>query len=385
MIQIRIAMLCVLLSLLCFTLGCEMRDSEMPTAMIGTRMLLTHMDETPYAATEPKTRDALTEEECTAVTEELVIMKDGILRDAMGAAYFAAMSTAETALSAESVPDDSTSDTFHEPAPNDIMVSPEGGIEAYNAYQSALDLEEKQEQTQAELANRKEAERILREQEERAEQQRRAAQRREAEEKAAAKKEAALKAACPGYNPDYVALLTEEEQKQMRTFYEEGYVFYRQNCEMLKELPYGDEGFGQCGCGPTVTAALIANLAGVPVTPEDMRVHALDTHAYIPNVGTTYNFILTTTAAYGIKATNVSSKEAVCDALRQGKLVLATMGPGDFTLGAHFMLYRGITDDGKILIADSYSYDFSRQEWDWDTLAGQLKNGYWVFELEKKN
>ena len=56
------------------------------------------------------------------------------------------------------------------------------------------------------------------------------------------------------------------------------------------------------------------------------------------------------------------------------------MGPGEFTLGSHFMLFYGITDDDKILIADSYSFENSTMEWDYDRLYKQLKSGYWVYE-----
>lgn len=199
---------------------------------------------------------------------------------------------------------------------------------------------------------------------------------------AAAKEAAEKKAACPGYSEEYVSTLTEAEQAEAEHFYDLGYVFYRQNWSVTKELSYGDDTFGQCGCGPTCTAAIVSNLAGVAVTPEDMRNYAIETNAYIPHVGTTYNMIMTVTASYGIKATNTSSKDAVIKALKAGKLVLVSMGPGDFTLGAHFMLYRGITEEGKILIADSYSYDLSVKEWDWDDLEAQLKNGYYIFEKE---
>ena len=34
----------------------------------------------------------------------------------------------------------------------------------------------------------------------------------------------------------------------------------------------------------------------------------------------------------------------------------------------------------KILIADSYSFEHSVKEWDYDVLYSQLKTGYWIFE-----
>lgn len=219
-----------------------------------------------------------------------------------------------------------------------------------------------------------------------AEQKRREAEakRKAAVEKAA--KEAALKAACPGYDAQFVATLTKEEQAEARYFYEQGFVFYRQNWSVLDQKEYGNEGFGLCGCGPTCIAAIISNLAGVPVDPEEMRVYGLSVGSWLPSGGTTYGFLIETAKKYGIKTTQIyaSDKDALFAALKdENKLVLATMGPGDFTLGAHFMLFRGITDDGKILISDSYSYEYSTMEWDYDDLYAQLKTGYWIFEKEQ--
>ena len=236
---------------------------------------------------------------------------------------------------------------------------------------------------------REEEERLRAEEEQRriAEQKRRAAEakRRAAAEKAAkeAEREAALRAACPGYDADFIAALTAEEQAEARYFYEQGFVFYRQNWSVLDDAEYGNEGFGLCGCGPTCIAAVISNLAGVPVDPEEMRVYGLSVGSWVPSGGTSYGFLIETAKKYGITATQIcaSDREALFAALQdENKLVLATMGPGDFTYGAHFMLFRGITDEGKILIADSYSYEYSTMEWDYDYLYAQLKNGYWIFE-----
>ncbi len=361
MIQLRLSLLCSLLSAICLTVGIAGFDAES-----GKESDTVAETEAAFLLDSGIPED---------ITEVLTVTEgSGVLREPMSVRYL----DAPPLLFPEEAQEEASAPR-HTPAPEDVVVTIDGGTDEHDAYLQEQKLQEKIAILQADVAKRKEeAERERR----RLAAEKRAAARR-AEERRLARIEAAKRAACPGYNDDYVATLTKEEQAECRAMYDDGYVFFRQNSSVMKDLPYGDDGFGQCGCGPTVTAALIANLAGEPVTPEDMRKLAIETHAYIPNVGTTYNFIMVTTAAYGIKATNVVSKEAVCDALKDGKLVLATMGPGDFTLGAHFMLYRGITDDGKILIADSYSYEFSAMEWDWDTLADQLKNGYWVFEMNQ--
>ena len=40
------------------------------------------------------------------------------------------------------------------------------------------------------------------------------------------------------------------------------------------------------------------------------------------------------------------------------------MSKGHFTTGGHFIVLRGITDAGKILVADPASYKNSEKEWD---------------------
>lgn len=52
------------------------------------------------------------------------------------------------------------------------------------------------------------------------------------------------------------------------------------------------------------------------------------------------------------------------DALSQGKLVVALMSKGHFTSSGHFMVLRGVTSDGQILVADPASYTRSEKSWD---------------------
>ena len=49
------------------------------------------------------------------------------------------------------------------------------------------------------------------------------------------------------------------------------------------------------------------------------------------------------------------------------------MGPGKFTSGGHFIVLRGITEDGKILVADPGSQKRSNQKWDLSLILSQAK------------
>ena len=50
--------------------------------------------------------------------------------------------------------------------------------------------------------------------------------------------------------------------------------------------------------------------------------------------------------------------------MAQGKLVVAIMSKGHFTSSGHFIVLRGITKEGKVLVADPASLKRSNQEWD---------------------
>ena len=52
------------------------------------------------------------------------------------------------------------------------------------------------------------------------------------------------------------------------------------------------------------------------------------------------------------------------DALSSGKLVVVIMSKGHFTRGGHFIVLRGVTSEGKILVADPASTSRSQKEWD---------------------
>ena len=67
--------------------------------------------------------------------------------------------------------------------------------------------------------------------------------------------------------------------------------------------------------------------------------------------------------------------QKIADALASGKLVVAIMGPGHFTTGGHFMVLRGVTAEGKILVADPGSYKRTGMEWDLSIILDESRRG----------
>ena len=59
------------------------------------------------------------------------------------------------------------------------------------------------------------------------------------------------------------------------------------------------------------------------------------------------------------------------EALQEGKLVIAIMTKGHFTNSGHFIVLRGVTSDGKLLVADPASVKRSNKEWDLRIVTGE--------------
>ena len=82
-------------------------------------------------------------------------------------------------------------------------------------------------------------------------------------------------------------------------------------------------------------------------------------------------------ALYGLSWESVppDDPQAMVDALADGKLVVAIMAKGHFTNSGHFIVLRGVTAEGKILVADPASRKRSEQEWDLSIILDEARKG----------
>lgn len=159
-------------------------------------------------------------------------------------------------------------------------------------------------------------------------------------------------------------------------------VYFEQDSEKYNDVPYGSNRLGSHGCGPTCMAMVVSTFSNVIVEPDEMGYWAVDNGYYVKNVGTAYGLMTAAAEKYKVPVTKINKKDkdAVVSALKDGKLLLTVVTKGDFTRGSHFLLLRGITDDGKLLVADSGNYDRSLMEWDYDSVISQIKLSYfWVY------
>lgn len=161
------------------------------------------------------------------------------------------------------------------------------------------------------------------------------------------------------------------------------FTYYEQTWPAYTDYPYGYNTVGGYGCGPTSMAMVISNLTDVTVSPKYMADWSYNNGYYVSGRGTAYGLFPAASAAFGIKCSTIScyDKSAVVSALQSGKLLITVVGYGDFTRGRHFLLIRGITEDGKLLLADSGKYENCLMEWDYSKVISQVANScFWVFE-----
>ena len=158
-------------------------------------------------------------------------------------------------------------------------------------------------------------------------------------------------------------------------------VYFNQSEEPWASAPYGSDTLLKYGCGPTAMAMAVASLTEEDTDPALMAQWAAE-HGYWARQNGSYHSIVPGAAeAFGLKVESPveQTPQALRDALEQGKLLVALMKPGHFTKYGHFILLRGITPEGEILVADPNSIPNSLAVWDpqliLDELAGSNSSG----------
>lgn len=174
-------------------------------------------------------------------------------------------------------------------------------------------------------------------------------------------------------------------------------VSYLQTDTRWKSKDYSAKGekttIGASGCGPTAMAMVLATWADPEVTPETECAWAL-AHGYkAPKQGTYYGYFAPAAARYGLSCrqlswTNIYGNnksplhEQTRKALEAGSLVIACMGPGNWTRSGHYVLVWQIDGD-TIYINDPASTLARRTQGSYALFRQQVKY-YWTIDAPKK-
>lgn len=171
-------------------------------------------------------------------------------------------------------------------------------------------------------------------------------------------------------------------------------VYYNQMDSRWANKLYGtSDTIGVAGCGPTSLAMVVSTLSGQTVDPVTMANWAYQHGYYAEGNGSYHSLIPEGGKHFGLQVEGCNAKEAqkIVDALASGKLVIAIMGKGHFTSSGHFIVLRGVTEEGKILVADPASKKRSEQEWDLDIFLKEARQHaaaggpFWIFSKQGVN
>lgn len=135
---------------------------------------------------------------------------------------------------------------------------------------------------------------------------------------------------------------------------------------------YGNHGtVSSHGCGITSIAMVYSYLLDRVITPGEL---ANQYGRYNTKHGSSWSLFNTAAEDYGIEVTRVHLWQDVVEALENGCVVICNVRENLFTAGGHFIVYYGITEDGKILVRDPNIYNFGK--WSANALKEGFNNGF---------
>lgn len=148
-------------------------------------------------------------------------------------------------------------------------------------------------------------------------------------------------------------------------------------------IPYGGGSIATSGCGPTSFAMVASYLTGKTITPVD-AVSWCGNSYYKPGVGTYWSYFAAAASHFGCgSVTQTNDPNRVLKALSEGHPVISSQSAGLFTRGGHFIVLRGVTASGKVLVNDpndSASKNYINREFDMMSEIHATASAYWIFD-----
>lgn len=133
-------------------------------------------------------------------------------------------------------------------------------------------------------------------------------------------------------------------------------VYYSQKDVRWRYVMYSNHGdkrqtIGTSGCGTTSMAMVLATWKNSSITPVQTSELAANNGFRTYNSGTSWSYFSWMARKYGLKFKQTSSTDEAVNAIRNGALVVASMGKGYFTKGGHYILLWDV-QGGQIIAHD---------------------------------
>ncbi len=141
------------------------------------------------------------------------------------------------------------------------------------------------------------------------------------------------------------------------------------------DAAWNSSGYGirSAGCGPTSMAVCISTLTGKWVTPVDTTSWVYK-QGYYSSAGSEHRAIPAMAEHWGLRCDGLGTDyRQIKNSLKQGRPVVALMGPGYFTSGGHFMVLTEIDSDDNVTVADVGSRKRSQYKYSLSDVISQSK------------
>lgn len=152
--------------------------------------------------------------------------------------------------------------------------------------------------------------------------------------------------------------------------------YFNQTDEARADQTYGSDPLATHGCGPTAMAMAVSSLTEEIVDPADMAALCVRQGYWCKHHGSYLSIVQGVAETYGLACQSLDPETLEADELYRrlsaGDVAVALMTKGHFTKGGHFILLRGTTLSGEILVADPASRDRSLIPWDLSLILEEL-------------
>lgn len=129
-------------------------------------------------------------------------------------------------------------------------------------------------------------------------------------------------------------------------------------------------------------AMILTYLTGEKITPVETSSYSVK-HGYrVEGNGTDASLFPAMAKEYGLEcqAQNPSAQNII-QSLSEGKVIIAHMGPGTFTRGGHYIVLRGLDENGRVIVADPASRDRTGKSYDASLIARESKASMYSFTV----
>ena len=140
-------------------------------------------------------------------------------------------------------------------------------------------------------------------------------------------------------------------------------------------VSYGNgETVGSAGCGPTSLSMVVFYLTGDrSCTPDAIARYSLENRYYVKGSGTAWSLITNYPKLYGLSSRYININEArIKSELDQGRYLICSVRPGNFTSSGHFIVIYGYDENG-FKINDPKSVYRSNLSWTFEQIRSDFK------------